>query len=73
VVVNPGDIIVADEDGIVAVPPAQAEAVLEAAAALHAKHASVQPLLLSGGVTNIDSILENVAAKGAEFIDAPFA
>jgi regulator of RNase E activity RraA len=73
VVVNPGDIIVADEDGIVAVPPAQAEAVLEAAAALHAKHASVQPLLLSGGVTNIDSILENVATKGAEFIDAPFA
>lgn len=69
VVVNPGDIIVADEDGIVVVPPHEAASVLEAAHALHERHQAAQPVLLSGKITGIDGILERAVERGAAFHD----
>jgi regulator of RNase E activity RraA len=68
VVVNPGDIIVADEDGIVVVPPAAAEEVLAGVADLEAKHAAVQDALLRGEVTNIDNIERMLREQGCEFV-----
>jgi regulator of RNase E activity RraA len=72
VVVNPGDIIVADEDGVVAIPPARAHEVLEAAKALHSKHQSVQPILLRGEVTDIEGIRERSVARGATIHSGTF-
>lgn len=67
VVVFPGDIIVADADGIVAIRPDDAEEVLEAALALGKKHEAIQPVLLQGDVTNIAGIRAEAAARGAAF------
>jgi 4-hydroxy-4-methyl-2-oxoglutarate aldolase len=72
VVVNPGDIVVADEDGIVVVPPDRAEEVLDAAEALDRKHQAAQPELLAGKVAGIGPILERVTARGATFHDRPY-
>lgn len=73
VVVNPGDIIVADADGIAVVPPEAAGLILEAVRDLHARHEAVQPVLLRGEVTNIDAIREQLAQHGATFHDAAFS
>lgn len=68
VVVNPGDIVIADEDGIVVVRPDEAENILSAVADLQAKHAAVQPVLLRGEVTNIANIEQALRAQGCEFL-----
>jgi 4-hydroxy-4-methyl-2-oxoglutarate aldolase len=68
VVVNPGDIIVADEDGIVVVRPDDAEYVLSKVVELKAKHNAVQPVLLRGEVTNIANIEKTLREQGCEFI-----
>lgn len=72
VVVNPGDIIVADDDGIIVIPPHEAADVLAAAKELHERHQSVQSVLLSGKVTSIDSILERAEGLGARFYDGTY-
>ena len=64
VVVNPGDIIVADEDGIVVVPPASAEEVADAVAALEAKHEQAREILRRGEVTAIDRITQDFVSQG---------
>lgn len=64
VVVRPGDIIVADGNGIVAVPQDAAEWVLERVAALKEKHRSIQPTLDQGKVTNIGPIIEGLVRHG---------
>ena len=64
VVVNPGDIIVADEDGIVVVPPAFADEVVEAVHALEAKHEQAREILRRGEVTAIDRITEDFVSQG---------
>jgi 4-hydroxy-4-methyl-2-oxoglutarate aldolase len=69
VVVNPGDIVVADEDGIMIVPPDRAEEILSAADALDRKHQAAQPELLAGKVAGIGPIIERVTARGATFFD----
>lgn len=69
VVVFPGDIIVADEDGIAVVRPADAEDVLERIKGLKASHAAAQEILLRGQVTGIDSIEDSLRAAGCEIID----
>ena len=64
VVVFPGDIIVADEDGIVVVPPTNVDQVLAEADAVKAKAESVQDLLARGEVTNLAGIRSQFAADG---------
>jgi len=67
VVVNPGDIVVADEDGVVVVPPDEAEEVLKGVAALEESHRNIQPVLLRGEVTNIANIERRLREAGCEF------
>jgi regulator of RNase E activity RraA len=71
VVVQPGDIVVADEDGIVVIRPSEADEVLAATAALEASHAAVQPVLLRGEVTNIAKIEQALRDQGCAFVDEP--
>lgn len=67
VVVNPGDIVVADEDGIAVVPPAEAEEILEGVRKLEESHAAIQEVLLREGVTNIAAIEQRMREAGFEF------
>jgi len=69
VVVHPGDIVIADEDGIVVVRPDEAEEILAATAKLEASHAAVQPVLLRGEVTNIAKIEQALRDQGCAFVD----
>jgi len=66
-VVQPGDIMVGDADGVVAVPLADAEAVLEAARALARKESATLRAVADGSVDRrwIDAAL---AAGGCEFV-----
>jgi len=64
VVIHPGDIIVADANGIVSIPPAAAEWVLQQVADLKQRHARIQPVLERGEVTSIDTITETLVKQG---------
>ncbi len=64
VVVNPGDIVVADEDGIVVVPGAVAEEVAAGVRSLHAKHEDAKVVLRRGDVTAIDLITRDFINQG---------
>ncbi len=64
VVVNPGDIVVADANGIVAIPPAAAAWVLRQVADLKQRHAKLQPVLERGDVTGIDAIVDSLGKQG---------
>jgi len=66
-VVFPGDIIVADREGIVAVPPVYAEEISHKLSQLKDWHASVQPVLERGEVTNIAAIRQELEQSGCEF------
>lgn len=63
-VVNPGDIVVGDEDGVVVVPPSHAADLAAAAAALVEKYRSIRPVLASGEVTFLDDIKRQMAERG---------
>jgi 4-hydroxy-4-methyl-2-oxoglutarate aldolase len=69
-VVRPGDIVVADEDGIVVVPPEEAAEIAEATRALMRQHESLQPALLRGEVTYIDDITQRLVGAGLSIADA---
>jgi 4-hydroxy-4-methyl-2-oxoglutarate aldolase len=71
VVVRPGDIVVADEDGIVVVPPEEAAEIADGTRALMAHHESLQPTLLRGEVTSLDAITAGLVSAGVSFLDAP--
>ncbi len=64
VVVRPGDIIVADVNGTVAVPQEAAGWVLAQAADLRARFAKIQPVLERGEVTNIAAIIDSLQRQG---------
>jgi 4-hydroxy-4-methyl-2-oxoglutarate aldolase len=68
VVVNPGDIIVADEDGIVVVPRDEAEHVLEAVRALKQNHDAADVVYGRGMFPGIDKLEAKSRAAGCDFL-----
>jgi regulator of RNase E activity RraA len=64
VVVRPGDIIVADINGIVAVPQEAAAWVLQQVDELRSRFAAVQPVLDRGEVTNIEGVTRGLQQQG---------
>lgn len=69
--VHPGDIIVADDDGVCVVPRAGAAVTLEKCAEREAKEATVRQRLSAGELgLDIYAMRERLAARGLEYRDA---
>jgi 4-hydroxy-4-methyl-2-oxoglutarate aldolase len=68
--VSPGDIIVADDDGVMVVPKSRAEAALQASRARLEKERQTRARLLAGELgLDIYGMRETLAAKGLTYID----
>lgn len=72
VVVMPGDIIVADANGIVAVPPVDADGVLDRVAGIQAKLDGWGPELERGDVPAVARIIEAATERGCEFLPGSY-
>jgi 4-hydroxy-4-methyl-2-oxoglutarate aldolase len=71
-IVHPGDLIVADDDGIVVVPRRNAEAVLKASEARERKEESTRARLKAGELgLDIYGMREALAKKGLKYMPAP--
>jgi len=70
--VHPGDLVVADDDGVVVVRRADAAAVLERARQRESNEAGKRVRLRAGELgLDIYGMRERLAAKGLQYIDAP--
>jgi 4-hydroxy-4-methyl-2-oxoglutarate aldolase len=71
-IVNPGDIIVADDDGVCVVPRIEAAATIDKCAAREEKEAAVRARLKSGELgLDIYGMRERLAERGLVYKDAP--
>ena len=68
---NPGDIIVADADGIIVIPLKDAPAVLEAAKKYHEQDAAKVDAA-KNGTSNRAWVMKTLEAKKVEFIDGVY-
>lgn len=69
--VNPGDIIVADADGIIVIPLKDAPAVLEAAKKFHEQD-EAKLEAAKNGTSNRAWVMKGLTAKDTEFIDGAY-
>lgn len=69
VVVNDGDIVVADEDGVVIVPAADVAEVIKGAQARVAKESRWMEQIEAGEMILVDAVDELLAENGCEIID----
>src|SRR6185312_7019101 len=70
VFVHPGDVVIADDDGVVIVPKAEAPRVAAAAAAREAKEAKTRQRLAAGELgLDIYGMRESLAKAGLRYVD----
>lgn len=70
--VHPGDVVVADDDGVVVVPRLRAGAVIEAAAARESKEAALGERLAAGELSlDLLSLRGKLAERGLTYVDGP--
>jgi 4-hydroxy-4-methyl-2-oxoglutarate aldolase len=69
--ITPGDVIVADDDGVVVVPRSSASSVLEASRARAEKEEASRKRYAAGEVSlDVSSMRERLAEKGLRYVDA---
>lgn len=69
--INPGDVIVADDDGVCVVPRERAQTVLDQSAAREKKEAAVRARLKAGELgLDIYGMRQRLADKGLKYVDS---